>query len=206
MVLILATTMGVLNLSPRPGTNSPAAGCGRESQRRHSAGAAATATTSGPLPKASTADALDALEPLQRFLNLSTPPSSLERARLSPGRLSGHDPDRCDLRPQGLAPGLRLRHGHRGHPAGHRVGGLLARPVSLSLGRSWLVRLVLRFRARRVPRATRATRGSPARSSSGSTARGPSPASQPRPRNSCCCSWSGKPPPRAFTRRRSRPA
>src|SRR5947199_4013 len=77
MVLILATTMGVLNLSPRPGTNSPAQDAATKAGA--GTGAAATATASGPPPKASTADALAALEPLQRFLNLSTPPSSLEQ-------------------------------------------------------------------------------------------------------------------------------
>src|SRR5437764_14965188 len=73
MVLILATTMGLLNLTSRPGTNAPAPGAAAK------AGATTTVTASGPSPRAGIADALDALEPLQRFLNLSTPPSSLDQ-------------------------------------------------------------------------------------------------------------------------------
>ena len=75
MVLILATTLGVLNLSSRPGSNPPAS----EAAAKAGTATAAAAAASGPLPRAGTADALDALEPLQRFLNLSTPPSSLEQ-------------------------------------------------------------------------------------------------------------------------------
>ena len=73
MVLILATTLGVLNLSPRPGADSPAQGAAAK------AGTATAMAVSGPPPKASTADALEALEPLERFLNLRTPPTSLEQ-------------------------------------------------------------------------------------------------------------------------------
>src|SRR3954449_1854048 len=79
MVLILATTLGVLNLSPRPGANPPTQGAAANAGTGAATAATTTTTTSGPPPKASTVDALEALEPLQRFLNLSTPPSSLEQ-------------------------------------------------------------------------------------------------------------------------------
>jgi hypothetical protein len=70
LVLILATTFGVLNLSPRPGGSAAVPG-------------AASGTTGGSSSPKSTAaggngDALEALEPLLRFLNLDPAPGSLE--------------------------------------------------------------------------------------------------------------------------------
>src|SRR5262249_10609938 len=80
LVLLLATTVGVLNLSTRPGGGSSSADA--------SPRAVDTAPAlGGPPPRAEATDALEALEPLQRFLNLNTPPASLEELA---GSLGGY--------------------------------------------------------------------------------------------------------------------
>jgi len=71
LVLILAATVGAYNLSSRPG-GAPASPVGPP-KAVEAAGA-----LSGPPPRADIADALEALEPLLRFLNLETTPASLE--------------------------------------------------------------------------------------------------------------------------------
>jgi hypothetical protein len=71
LVLILAAIVGVLNLPPRPGGGPSASDATARS-------GGMTAVLSGPPLKAGVADALEALEPLQRFLNLNKTPSSLE--------------------------------------------------------------------------------------------------------------------------------
>ena len=71
LVLILATTVGMLNLSSRQG-RSGRAKCAPPT-------ADAAAGLPGPTPKAGAADgSLEAFEPLLRFLNLDTTPGSLE--------------------------------------------------------------------------------------------------------------------------------
>lgn len=71
LVLILVTTMGMLNLSPRQGGGPAAADTGPPAT-------AIAAGLPGAAPKAGAVDAIEALEPLLRFLNLDTTPSSLE--------------------------------------------------------------------------------------------------------------------------------
>ena len=78
LVLMVATAMGVLNLSSRPG-GTPA----NESGPRPPDAAALLAPTSKATPE----DALEALEPLLRFLNPSTNPRSLDEVA---GRLDGY--------------------------------------------------------------------------------------------------------------------
>jgi hypothetical protein len=80
LVLILATTMGMLNLAPRQGGGSSTSEGGSRPQE-------VAAGLTGPAPKAGTADALEALEPLLRFLNLDEAPGSLEELA---GKLDGY--------------------------------------------------------------------------------------------------------------------
>ena len=80
LVLILATTVGMLNLSPRQGGGSAATDANPRPPE-------AAAGLPGPAPKAGAADALEALEPLLRFLNLDTTPGSLEELA---GALDGY--------------------------------------------------------------------------------------------------------------------
>lgn len=70
LVLILATTFGVMNLSSRPGGGAPASG--------PPAGTSTTVQSAGPPPGSRSNDAIEALEPLLRFLNLESPPASIE--------------------------------------------------------------------------------------------------------------------------------
>jgi|GEM_PF-2287823 len=71
LVLILAATVGAYNLSSRPG-GAPSSPDGAPKA------AEAPGALSGPPPRADATDALEALEPLQRFLNLESAPGSLE--------------------------------------------------------------------------------------------------------------------------------
>ena len=71
LVLILAATVGAYNLSSRPG-GAPSSADGAPKP------AEASGALSGPPPHANVADALEALEPLLRFLNLERTPASLE--------------------------------------------------------------------------------------------------------------------------------
>src|SRR5271166_3510220 len=71
LVLILAATVGAYNLSSRPGG-------GPSSPDGAPKAAEASGALSGPPPHADVGDALEALEPLLRFLNLKTTPASLE--------------------------------------------------------------------------------------------------------------------------------
>src|SRR5271165_3389476 len=71
LVLILAATVGAYNLSSRPG-GAPSLPI------RLPKAAEVSGSLSGPPPRADVADALEALEPLLRFLNLETTPASLE--------------------------------------------------------------------------------------------------------------------------------
>jgi hypothetical protein len=80
LVLILATTLGVLNVSSRPGGGTPAADSAPKSSEP-------TVGLTGPLPRAGLDDALEALEPLQRFLNIKAAPASLEDLA---GKLEGY--------------------------------------------------------------------------------------------------------------------
>ena len=80
LVLILATTVGMLNLSPRQGGGAAATDANPRPPE-------AAAGLPGPAPKAGAADALEALEPLLRFLNLDTTPGSLEELA---GALDGY--------------------------------------------------------------------------------------------------------------------
>ncbi len=70
-----------------------------------------------------------------RFLNLERTPGSLEEAGRGAQGVPGHDPHRLAVRPQRVPPGLRLRHGNRGHPESRRVRGLYPRSVPASLDR-----------------------------------------------------------------------
>ncbi|MGA8348012.1 MAG: hypothetical protein WB773_09320, partial [Isosphaeraceae bacterium] len=71
LVLILAATVGAYNLSSRPG-GGPSSPDGAPKP------AEASGALSGPPPHANVGDALEALEPLLRFLNLERTPASLE--------------------------------------------------------------------------------------------------------------------------------
>src|SRR5271165_2127066 len=71
LVLILAATVGAYNLSSRPG-GGPSSPDGAPKP------ADASGALSGPPPHADVGDALEALEPLLRFLNLGRTPASLE--------------------------------------------------------------------------------------------------------------------------------
>src|SRR5271165_3115267 len=71
LVLILAATVGAYNLSSRPG-GGPSSPDGAPKP------ADASGALSGPPPHADVGDALEALEPLLRFLNLERTPASLE--------------------------------------------------------------------------------------------------------------------------------
>ena len=71
LVLILATTFGLFNLSSRPGGGTSATDASVRP-------AESTTAPSGVALKPGAADAIEALEPLERFLNLSTSPSTLE--------------------------------------------------------------------------------------------------------------------------------
>jgi hypothetical protein len=79
LVLILATTVGVLNLSTGPSDGTPTSDTGKQAE--------APAPPSGPPARAGVADALEALEPLERFLNLESPPKALDELA---GLLSGY--------------------------------------------------------------------------------------------------------------------
>jgi hypothetical protein len=79
LVLILATTVGVLNL--------PSGSRDESSTTETNKQAEAPRPSSGPAAKAGVADALEALEPLQRFLDLESTPATLEELA---GRLSGY--------------------------------------------------------------------------------------------------------------------
>src|SRR4051812_39565143 len=69
LVLILATTVGMLNLSPRPGGGPSPAESGPRA-------AEVAGFLASPPPRADTVDLLETLEPLQRFLNLGATPGS----------------------------------------------------------------------------------------------------------------------------------
>jgi hypothetical protein len=71
LVLMLAAAVGVLNMPSRPGE-------GQSASDAASRAGGTNAVLSGPPPRAGVADALEALEPLQRFLNLNKTPSSME--------------------------------------------------------------------------------------------------------------------------------
>jgi hypothetical protein len=72
LVLILATTMGMLNLSSRPGAGTLSADTQAKSAEPPGSLPTGMASRGGP------DDALETVEPLVRFLNLSTAPKSLE--------------------------------------------------------------------------------------------------------------------------------
>jgi hypothetical protein len=79
LVLILATTVGVLNLSSGSGDRTSATDTTKPAE--------APTRSPGPASKAGTSDALEALEPLLRFLNLESSPATLEELA---GRLAGY--------------------------------------------------------------------------------------------------------------------
>ncbi len=80
LMLIVATTVGMLNLSSRPGG-------GPSSAEAAPKGAEPAGFLAGPPPKADTVDVLETLEPLQRFLNLNATPGSLDELA---GMLGGY--------------------------------------------------------------------------------------------------------------------
>ncbi len=71
LILLLAATVGAYNLSPRPGEGPASSGNTPKAPE-------VTGSVSGPPPRADVADALEALEPLLRFLNRNATPGSLE--------------------------------------------------------------------------------------------------------------------------------
>ena len=224
LVLILATTMGMLNLSPRQGGGSAATDANPRPPE------AATGLP-GPAPKAGAADALEALEPLLRFLNLDTTPGSLEELA---GALDGYrittliasisDPKDSrlgydfDMAIEAIQRAIesegytldRFRFPWLDRPRDRSGPG----PPALPRPSSRPVRRPNESSARRPP--GRPLRGQRHERQPGTILfRIDRPAPQPQsgrpsprppPRTCCSCSWSARPPPGASSKRRLRPA
>ena len=219
LVLILATTVGMLNLSPRPGGGSSSAEAAPK-------GAEPAGFLAGPPPRAETADVLETLEPLLRFLNLGATPGSLDElagalggyrittliASISDPKDSrlGYDFDMATeaiqraIESEGytldrfrfpwLDPGSPTGTGPS--PAGGRTRGRPRRSPPRRPRPPPAVPPVA------PPCGARGTSVSPGRSSSGSTGRLPSAGPGPRRRrSSCSSSWSGRRPPGESSRR-----
>ncbi|MFO0892656.1 MAG: hypothetical protein U0790_26375 [Isosphaeraceae bacterium] len=221
LVLLVATAMGVLNLSSRPGSGTSA-----DPPR-----AAVTGALPSPVPKATPEDALEALEPLLRFLNPASVPRSLDELA---GKLDGY---RVTTLVVSISDPVDSRLGYdfdmaieaiqraaesEGYTLDRFRFPWLERRRRAGPGRGCPGRAARRGpagRARHDPgpagepgrgagpgpgaEARAASRG---RSSSGSTGPRPGRAS-PRSRRTCCsCSSSARPPPGGSSRRRWRRA
>ena len=227
LVLILATTVGMLNLSPRQGGGSAATDANPRPPE-------AAAGLPGPAPKAGAADALEALEPLLRFLNLDTTPGSLEELA---GALDGYrittliasisDPKDSrlgydfDMATEAIQRAIesegytldrfRFPWLDSGPATGTGPGPPALRGHSSPARCRRPPRILRPPSPRAAPCGASGTSVSPGRSSSGSTARLPSRnqanrVPRPHPRTCCSCSWSARPRRGASSKRPWRPA